>query len=45
VDAGAGTGCEAAPPRKGLFVDCLIAGRTEVRCVTRESTDLDARVG
>jgi len=43
--AGAGTGWEEAPPRKGLLVDCLMAGRTEVRYVTRESTDLSLRVG
>jgi hypothetical protein len=43
--AGAGTGWEEAPPRKGLLVDCLMAGRTEVRHVTRESTDLSLRVG
>jgi hypothetical protein len=45
VGAGAGTGWEEAPPRKGLLVGCLMAGRTEVRHVTRESTDLEARVG
>ena len=43
--AGAGMGWEEAPPRKGLLVDCLMAGRTEVRQVTRESTDLSLRVG
>ena len=28
---GAGTGWEDAPPRKGLLVDCLTAGRMVVR--------------
>ena len=31
MGAGAGIGWEEAPPRKGLLVGCLMAGRTEVR--------------
>ena len=41
---GAGTGWEAALPRKMLLVDCLTAGSMVVRQAMREVTVLEARV-
>jgi hypothetical protein len=41
---GAGTGWEAALPRKMLLVDCLTAGSMVVRQAMREVSVLEARV-